>query len=414
MRKWLVVLLPLLAIPLMSARRRIATPPEGPTFNNEIVRILQQNCQSCHHTGDIAPFPLMTYEDAVPVAGSIRFMTQTRQMPPWRAAAGCGDIAGARVLSQHDIDLIAQWVDAGAPRGKESDLPPAKSFDGGWPAGTPDIVLTMPKNFTPPATREEYRCFSIPVNSSTDVQVSMLDFRPGDRGTVHHIVPFLDTAGVSANLDKKGDGYQCFGGPGFEASPLGGWSPGARPQPLPEGTAVRIPKGSRVVMQVHYNPHFGRVAPDQTEIGLYRATGEVKKQMHYDFLTNETFVLKAGNPDTRVEAFGTADQELEIISVYPHMHLLGTKMKVEMLQPDGTEQCMVNVPQYEFKWQQQYVYKTPMILPAGARLHIDSHFDNSADNFRNPNSPPKDVRWGEATTDEMCLAMIGYTTKDGK
>jgi hypothetical protein len=414
MRKWLVVLLPLLALPLMSARRRITTPPEGPTFNNEIVRILQQNCQSCHHAGDIAPFALMTYEDAVPVAGSIRLMTQTRQMPPWRAADGCGELAGARVLSQHDIDLIAQWVDAGAPRGKESDLPPVKTFDGGWPAGTPDLVLAMPKSFTPPATREEYRCFSIPVNSSTDLQVSMLDFRPGDRGTVHHIVPFLDTAGVSANLDKKGDGYQCFGGPGFEAVPLGGWSPGARPQPLPDGTAVRIPKGARVVMQVHYNPHFGRVAPDKTEIGLYRAVGEVKKQMHYDFLTNETFVLKAGNPDTRVEAFGSADQELEIISVYPHMHLLGTKMKVEMILPDGSTQCMVNVPQYEFKWQQQYVYRTPMKLAAGARLHIDSHFDNSADNFRNPNSPPKDVRWCEATTDEMCLAMIGYTTKDGK
>ncbi len=414
-KKVIIVLLPLLVIPLLGARRRAASPPEGPTFDREVVRILQQNCQSCHHPDDIAPFSLMTYQDAVLHADSIKYMTQTRQMPPWKPAPGCGDFAGTRALAQSDIDTIAHWIDSGTPEGKASDLPPAKTFDGGWPAGPPDVVLSMPKTFTPPAATDEYRCFSIPGDATKDLQVGMIDFRPGDRGTVHHIVPYLDTAGASAKLDRNGDGYSCFGGPGLNTStPLGGWSPGARPVPLPEGTAILIPKGSRVVMQVHYHPHFGQVAPDQTQIGLYLFTGIVKKQMHYDFIYNDTFLIHAGDPDAKVEAFSTAGDDIDIVSVYPHMHLLGTSMKVEALLADGTRACMIDVPQYDFNWQGQYVYKTPLHLPRGGRIHIEAHFDNSTANWHNPSSPPRDVRWGETTTDEMCLSLIGYTTVSGK
>src|SRR5205814_3314595 len=132
-----------------------------------------------------------------------------------------------RALAQNDIDTIAHWVDGGVPQGKPADLPAMITFDGGWPAGKPDVVLSMPKAFTPPAFADEYRCFSIPGDATKDLQVGMIDFRPGDRGTVHHIVPFLDAKGTSAALDKNGDGYRCFGGPGLDtATPLGGWSPG--------------------------------------------------------------------------------------------------------------------------------------------------------------------------------------------
>jgi hypothetical protein len=410
-----VLLLPFLVIPLLGARHRAAAHPQGPTFNREIVRILQENCQSCHHPGDIAPFSLMTYQDAVLIANDVRFMTQTRKMPPWKPAEGCGDFVGARALAQSDIDTIAQWVDGGTPEGNPSDLPATKTFDGDWPAGKPDVVLSMLKAFTPPFDVDEYRCFSLPGDSTKDLQVEMIDFRPGDRGTVHHIVPFLDATGASAKLDRNGDGYRCFGGPGLEtATPLGAWSPGARPVPLPEGTAVRIPKGARVVMQVHYHPHFGRVAPDQTQVGLYLATGVVRKQMHYDFLVNRDFVIRAGDPDSKVEAIGSADDDIDIVSVYPHMHLLGTKIKVEARLADGTTACMIDVPQYEFNWQGQYVYKTPLHLARSGAIHIEAHYDNSTGNLNNPNLPPKDVRWGEASTDEMCLAMIGYTTSSGQ
>jgi mono/diheme cytochrome c family protein len=415
MRKKAILLLPFLAITFLGARHRAVSPPDAPTFDREVVRILQQNCQSCHHPDDIAPFSLMTYGDAVLHADAIKYMTQTRQMPPWKAAAGCGDFVGTRAMVQSDIDTIARWVDGGMREGNAADLPALRTFDGGWPAGKPDVILSMPKAFTPPAAVDEYRCFSVPGDAAKEMQVTMVDFRPGDRGTVHHIVPYLDITGASAKLDANGDGYQCFGGPGLDAAtPLGAWTPGARPVPLPEGTAVRIPKGARVVMQVHYHPHFGRVAPDQTQIGLYLTTAPVRKQLHYKFILNDQFVIRAGDHDSKVDAFEATDTDIDIVSVYPHMHLLGTKTNVEARLPDGTTVCMIDVPQYDFNWQGQYVYTTPLHIGAGGVIHIESHFDNSTDNWHNPSSPPKDVRWGEQTTDEMCLALIGYTTADGK
>ena len=415
MRKVLPFFLVILVFPMLGARRRAALPPQGPTFNKEIVRILQQNCQTCHRPGDIAPFSLLTYADAAARAEEIKYMTGTRQMPPWKAAEGCGDFAGVRAMSPQDIALIAAWSDAGAPEGNAADLPAALTFSEAWPLGTPDLTLSMPKTFTPPPDRDEYRCYSLPVSASQDLWVSSIDFRPGDRGTVHHIVPFLDASGVSAKLDKDGSGYQCFGGPLIDnPQVLGAWSPGARVTPLPSGTAVLIPKGSRVIMQVHYHPHFGKVAPDRTEIGIYTAKEEVRKRMHYDFAANTKFVLPAGVADQQVDAFIPLPEDIEIVSIYPHMHLLGKRMSIEAILPDGSSLCMINVPKYEFNWQGAYVYRSPLALPHGSQIHIEAHYDNSSANLNNPNTPPRDVRWGEASTDEMCIALLGYTLASGK
>jgi hypothetical protein len=414
-RKGFLLFLVILVFPMLGARRRATIPPQGPTFNREIVRVFQQNCQGCHRPGDIAPFSLLTYRDAAARADEIKYMTQTRKMPPWKAAEGCGDFMGVRAMSAQDIALIAAWADAGAPEGIAADLPPAVTFNDSWFLGTPDLVLSMPKAFTPPPDRDEYRCFSLPSNATQDLWASAIDFRPGDRGTVHHIVLFLDETGASAKLDKDGNGYECFGGPLLNDEPqvLGAWSPGARVAPLPSGTAVRTPKGSRVIMQVHYHPHFGKVLPDQTEIGIYTAKEEVQKQLHYDFVANTQFVLPAGVADKQVDALVPLPIDIELVSIYPHMHLLGKRMSIEAVMPDGSKVCMINVPNYEFNWQGAYVYRTPLVLPRGAKIHIEAHYDNSAENFNNPNNPPRDVRWGEASTDEMCIALLGYTTPSG-
>jgi len=413
-KRLFLLLLPLIVLSAVGARRRATNPPAGPTFNREVVRILQQNCQSCHHEGDIAPFPLMTYRDAAQHAFEIKINTGSRRMPPWKAAAGCGEFQQVRAMSDNDIRTLAQWVEAGAPEGDPADLPKPIAFTGGWPLGQPDIVLSMPKAFTPPNDRDEYRCFSIPVPSTIDVAAKAIDFRPGDRATVHHIVPFLDLTGASALLDKNGTGYTCFGGPNLQnLDVLGGWSPGSRPIPLPSGTALVIPGKSRIVMQVHYHPHSLQVLPDQTQIGIYTTNEPIQHRLHYDLILNENFVLKAGNADARVDADATVSSPIHLVSIYPHMHLLGKKMNIEAVMPDGGHACLIDVPQYEFNWQGQYLYRNPVTLPAGSRIHIEAHFDNSADNVLNPNSPPRDVRFGEASTDEMCVALVGYTV-DGE
>jgi hypothetical protein len=395
-----------------------AAPNGKPTFNREVVRIFQQNCQSCHHPGDIAPFSLMTYADAFPYRQQIKLMTQSREMPPWKATPGCGEFDAARVLSTADIEIIKQWVDGGAPEGSKADMPPALQFTSNWTLGQPDMVLSSPEPYTPPASGDIYRCFTLPTNLPTDSYVSAIDIHPGDRETVHHVIAYIDTTGDSVALDEKdpGPGYTSFGGPGFaivnaNAATLGGWVPGARPFTLPEGIAYSLPANSRVVLQVHYHPHHGQPLPDRTEIGIYFAKKKPKQLLRILPVINQTFTIPPNNANYEVKASFPipvpVDTHLWIIA--PHMHLLGRKMKVEATLPNGSKQCLINIDDWDFNWQGMYLYKGGLAMPAFTRYSLTAYYDNSDGNFRNPNSPPKAVSWGEQTTDEMCIAFLGIT-----
>jgi hypothetical protein len=247
------------ALILVGARTRPSRHPGnptpttgGPTYSNEISRIFQQRCQSCHHDGDIAPFSLTDYAHTKDHAAMIKFMTSTHQMPPWKPSPDCGDFNDARVMPQNEIDLIAKWVSNGAPEGDPADLPAPLDFSGGWSLGQPDLVLGESRPFSPPATHDEYRCYTLPTNVTSDKYVSAIDVRPGDRQVVHHVIAFIDTTGESKKLDDADPepGYQCFGGPGFNVTSLtgatlGGWAPGARAARLPENIAYSLPANAR-------------------------------------------------------------------------------------------------------------------------------------------------------------------------
>jgi Copper type II ascorbate-dependent monooxygenase, C-terminal domain len=408
----------------LAARQRAVLhpgpPPQittGPTFSNEVVRIFQNHCQTCHHPGDIAPFSLMTYEDAVDHTDAIKFMTQTRRMPPWKPTPACGDFADARVISQDEIDLIAKWVDNGAPAGNVADLPPAKNFDGGWTLGQPDLVLSYSEPYTPPVTADMYRCFPMPTNLTADTYVSAIDIKPGDRQTVHHVIAYIDTSasGDSQKLDDAdpGPGYTSFGGPGFSttslSATLGGWAPGARPVVLPDDVAMSLPANSRIVLQVHYHPHSFKTVPDQTQIGIYFAKKKPNKIVYFLPLINQTFTIPPNDPNYLVSAEYNVGLPVHLYLIFPHMHLLGRKMHVSATLPGGMEQCLINVDDWDFNWQGQYKFSEPVAIPSGTKLSLQAYYDNSTDNVRNPNNPPKAVSWGEQTTDEMCIAFLGFT-----
>jgi hypothetical protein len=411
-----------LFLAFVAARQRAVRPPSspppaGPTFSNEIVRIFQERCQSCHHPGDIGPFSLMTYADAAPHADAIRLMTKTRQMPPWKPVDGCGDFLEPRVLAQSEIDLIAKWVENGAPEGNRAELPPPRLFDSSWTLGQPDAVFANPETYTPAPAGDIYRCFTIPTHLTSDKYVAAVDVHPGDRNTVHHVIAYIDTTGESQQLDDDdpGPGYTCFGGPGFTptdaaAATLGGWAPGSRPVTLPDGVAYKLPANSRVVLQVHYHPHNGAPQPDNTEIGVYFAKTPPTKLLRIVPLINQTFTIPPGDPNYRVTAsLGIPlPVPVHLWLIAPHMHLLGRKMTVTATQASGS-QCLININDWDFNWQGQYRYAQPIALPVGTRLSLEAFYDNSANNFRNPNDPPKAVSWGEQTTDEMCIAFLGVT-----
>jgi hypothetical protein len=390
----------------------------SPTFNKEVVRIFQQNCQACHHPGYIAPFSLIDFQDAKNYAPAIKDAVQARRMPPWKAAPDCGDFHDARVLSSNDIETITKWVDAGAPEGNPEDLPPRLSFPDGWSLGQPDIELKSPEKYEVTGNTDVYRCFCISNPSDQDQYVTAAEVLPDQTSLVHHVLLYLDGKGDSAKLDAAdpGPGYSCFGGPGFvPVGGLGGWAPGNFPRFAPKGLGMKIPKGSKVVMQVHYFPN-GETKLDQTRVGLHLAKEPIESNIMSAPIVNFSFLIPPGKARHKVVATGQVPPgtNIKLIGVTPHMHLLGTQIKLEATLPGGKKQCLVNIPKWDFQWQGTYTYKEPITLPGGTKLKLTTFYDNSLKNPRNPSNPPKAVHWGERTTDEMCLAFINFIVDRGK
>lgn len=398
-----------------------------PTFNKEVVRIFQQNCQSCHHPGDIGPFSMMTYAETRPWARAIREQVATRKMPPWKPATGCVDLKDSRGLTQEEINTIVAWVDGGSPEGAAADLPAPITFPDGWPLGEPDYVADIGADFTPPQGKDTYRCFSVPASALRgDRYLQGMDVRPGNRKIVHHVIAYPDPGGKSVALDaaEPGPGYTCFGGPGFDLSTsvndviagksfmLGGWAPGIRGYFSPEGAGTKMPGGAndRVVIQMHYHP-TGEPETDRTAVGFYFAKKPVQKNLLLLPLVNTTFTIPAGAKEHVVtQNFDVpALMAGKVVGVTPHMHLLGKNIKVEITRPSQPTECLINVPAWDFNWQGAYLYKSPVTAPGGSNVKLTCTFDNSTDNPFNPNNPPKAVRWGEETTDEMALAFIAFT-----
>ena len=387
----------------------------APTFNKEVVRIFQNNCQTCHHPGDIAPFSLMTYKDARPWAAAIREQVILKKMPPWKPAPGCGDFRDVRGLTQEEINTIVAWADGGAPEGAAADLPAPLEFPDGWPLGAPDLVVQSDVDYTPPTQGDMYRCFSVPTSDLRgDRWIGTVSVKPGNAKIVHHVIAYGDPRGESAALDAKdpGPGYTCFGGPGISTTDLlGGWAPGSRGYFAPEGAGIKLSNNSRVIIQVHYHP-TGQTETDRTPVGLYFAKSPVQRQLQAMLLVNTTFAIPPGAKDHEVTAAFTVPPlfSAKMWTVTPHMHLLGKKIKLELTRPGATTpDCLIDVPDWDFNWQGTYLYKNPIEIAGGSRLKLTCNFDNSTDNPRNPNNPPKTVRWGEETTDEMAVAFIGFT-----
>lgn len=395
-----------------TARRKAQAVP---TFSKEVVRIFQKSCQTCHHPGDIAPFSLMTWQESRPWAKSIREKVLLREMPPWKPVAGCGEFQDARGLTDEEIQTIVAWVDGGSPEGDPADLPAPIEFPDGWSLGAPDLVVVNNESYTPPTQGDMYRCFSVPVGDLRgDRWVSAISVKPGNPRIVHHVIVYPDNNGVSAQLDAAdpGPGYTCFGGPGFSTTDfMGGWAPGSRGYFAPDGIGIPLKNNSRVVIQVHYHP-TGEAETDLTPVGLYFSKKPVTKRLQVLPLVNQTFAIPAGAKDYEVTASYDVLPFLsaKVWALTPHMHLLGRKIKVELTRPgDPSPNCLIRIDDWDFNWQGTYLLKDGFAVPGGSNIKLTAVYDNSAGNPLNPNNPPKVVRWGEETTDEMALAFVGFT-----
>lgn len=393
----------------------------SPTYHGEVVRILQKHCQDCHRPGEVAPFPLLTYAQARKRASDIATVTESRTMPPWPASTTeGGPFRDTRVLPARDVATLAAWLASDCPEGDPKDAPPARTWTSEWALGEPDLVLTMPEPYALGVEgRDEHRVFVIPTGLAEGKWVAAIDFKPGNPRVVHHILTAFDTAGRAKKLDAADDapGYRVFGGFGLVPSGgLGGWAPGKRPRTLPPGVGRYLPAGADVLLQVHYHKS-GKPETDATRVGLYFAKGPVDKQVaggtvlppRGGFFGRPTLHIPAGDANYEVKGTMTIPEDSHLTAVVPHMHWLGKDFILKATRPDGTTFPLIRIDHWDFNWQGTYEFVEPIAVPRGTRVDMLAHFDNSAANPVNPNSPPKDVVWGEQTNNEMCIGFLQRT-----
>jgi hypothetical protein len=335
-------------------------------------------------------------------------------MPPWKPVSGFGPrLKHDPTLSREEVETLSAWSDAGAPRGEEKDRPLPKSFSDGWTLGTPDLVLEMAEEFQVPASGPDlYRCFVIPTNLRRDVAVSAVEYLPGNRRVVHHLMAFLDSTGAGRERDaaEPGPGYPSYSGAGVEVEgDLGGWAAGNTPHFLPDGVARIVPARSDVLLQVHYHPS-GRPETDRTKLGLYFSKRPVRQTLHWANATNDTFRLPPGLSDIVVKATWNVPVDVEALAVTPHMHQLGREFQMTVVYPGGKTENLLHIDAWDPNWQNTYFFEKRIPLPRGSAVQVVAHYDNSA-HPRNPHSPPKLVRWGPEVTDEMCVGYIGVVKK---
>lgn len=412
------------AIGCRIVQEKVVKRPGKATYYRDVLPILQNHCQGCHRPGEVGPFPLMTYRQASRWAADIKEYTQDRKMPPWKPTAGPA-FHGERKLTDKEIATLAEWADSGAPEGDPKDAPPLKQFTEGWQLGKPDLILKPEGEFQLGAGgRDVFRCYVLPTNLKEDAYVTAVEVRPGNTRIVHHALIFIDRTGQARRLEQKekdrekkdsevdkGPGYSVSMGVGFlPQGALGGWAPGQMARKLPEDTAWYLPKGSDVVVQLHYHRN-GRVEKDQTSIGLYFSRKPVAKRFKGMVIPGRFLFIPPGEERFRVTGrTPPLAQDITLHSVMPHMHMLGREIQVTIHPPDGKPQTLIAIKDWDYNWQETYFLKEPLALKAGTRFEVVAYYDNSAKNPNNPFNPPRTVWVGEQTTNEMCFVFLGATS----
>ncbi len=370
-----------------------------PTFSHDVAPILYSRCAACHRAGGAAPFSLLSYQDAAKRAQLVAAVTAKRYMPPWLPAEP--RFQHERKLTANEISTLARWADAGAPAGDLTQAPPAPQFADGWQLGKPDIEAETHAPFAVPADGPDlYQCFDIPRPVPQSHYVRALDIRPGNPRVVHHAILFEDTSGTARKRDT-GSGYPCFGTPGFlPARGLGGWTPGAVPFQTPADIPELLSGGADLVLQVHYHPD-GKTETDQSRVGLYFTARKPARHAFDIPLGSNRIDIPAGDRSYKVTDHFTIPVDVDLIGINPHAHYVCKEMYGYAVLPDGSQRTLIRIPDWNFDWQQQYTYATPIRLPAETRVEMEFTYDNSEGNPRNPNRPPKRVTWGPGSADEM-------------
>ena len=382
-------------------RARPANPASEVTWSKQIVRIVQEHCQACHRPGQIAPFPLLIYEEAAGWSEMIGEVVTQERMPPWHADPRYGHFKNDARLTAKEKELIAQWVRDGAPEGDADDLPPPRRFAEGWQIPKPDQIVYMTEEpFAVPAEGVvEYQWFEADPHFKEDKWIKAVECRPGNRAVVHHVTVYFKPPWQGWNL-RLNNRINLFGGfaPGKQPIVMQNW----------DGTARYVPAGSTLMFEMHYTPN-GTPQTDRSSVAfLFADPREVRRQLSIVMVANDRFEIPPHADRHRVNASYTFDEDSLLYSMSPHMHLRGKHFRFEATYPNGRREVLLDVPRFDFNWQFDYMLERPKHVAKGTRIDCIAHFDNSAANLANPD-PSATVHWGDQTWDEMMIGTIAIT-----
>ena len=410
--------------------------PEPLTYEKDVKAIVDQSCTGCHSAGGIAPFALTSFADVKTHRFAIAAAVKAGTMPPVLAATGCADYENDPRLSAAQIQTLSAWADSEALEGTPTGAPHGHEQQ---EAGLSRVDMTMPMPivYTPRTSPDDYRCFVIDWPATQHQYVVGFRAKPGNPKVVHHVIAYLagpDTAAEFSKLDadEPGPGYTCFGGASASGNGtgwLGAWAPGAIGGMYPAETGILVKPGSKVILQVHYNT-LGKSGDlsDQTSVEVALAD-TVKRRAAYVPFTNFAWMRQGGMTIPAHEAdvkhsyaidptpyWGLVTNGalpsgvgVKVYSTAAHQHMLGTKSRQQIIHADGTKECLLDIPRWDFHWQQAYWFSTPKVVKPGDQLSIECHWNNSAANqplVDGKRLEPRDVDWGESTTDEMCLGLL--------
>ena len=364
------------------------------TYANQVSRILNDRCVSCHRSGEVAPFSLTDYDEVIGWAEMIVEVVDDQRMPPWHANPKHGSFKNDVSLSSKEKSLLKTWVENGAPMGNERDLPEPPQFVEGWQIGKPDAVFQMRKRpYRVPATGViPYKHFVVDPGFKEDKWIKSAEIRIGNRAVVHHVI-----VGIQDRDRRRTHGE-------IPSEWITAAAPGSPPLTLNDGFAKKIPAGTKLIFQMHYTPN-GTAQTDVTSVGFkFVDESSVKKVVGTREIINERLRIPPGEDNHKVEAKHRFRADALVLKLFPHMHLRGKSFRYTAKYPDGESEILLDIPHYDFNWQNGYEFESPKLMPKGTVIHCVAHYDNSSKNFANPD-PTRTVGWGDQTWDEM---MIGY------
>jgi len=367
------------------------------TYYRDVMPILQKDCLSCHASGGAAQPVLDDAASAAAAAGSIEAAIQSKVMPPFPPAEGCNAYVGERRISAVDQQTIAAWVAAGAPAGDPASAPPAMS-GGGATLGAPDKHLGPAAPFTPTypgsaGANDLYWCFVLDPQLAAASDLTAMNIVPGQKNEVHHVIVFRDPGG-QGSAGKPAGGYECNGAPG---EMLTGWVPGSGPLQLPAGVGMTISPGDKLLMQVHYHKDPAVAAtPDSTAVDLYFSPTTTPEHAYVVWAGTPLFTIPANTTGYAVNSTCTVNGSWKLLGVAPHMHQHATKFSSNIQAASGNA-CLMNIPRWDFGWQGGYFLQQPVQLAVGDKITTTCTYDNNTGS---------QIKFGEATTDEMCFGFL--------